>query len=85
MELSVEISYYPLKNDYKPPIRKLIEQLRRSGLEVHSNRISTQLFGEYDTVMATLSRLMKWSFENQDKGVFVAKFMEGDRRPRTGE
>ncbi len=82
MELSVEISYYPLKNDYKPPIRKLIEQFTRSGLEVHSNRMSTQLFGEYDAVMATLNRLMKWSFENHGKAVFVVKFMEGDRRPR---
>lgn len=81
MELSVEISYYPLKSDYKPAIRKLIEQFQRSGLEVYSNRMSTQIFGEYDAVMTTLTRLMKWSFETHGKAVFVAKFLEGDRRP----
>lgn len=82
MELSVELSYYPFDADFKPRIRELIDALKASGLDVYSNRMSTQLFGEFDDVMSALSQLMKWSFENHGKAVFIAKFLEGDRRPR---
>lgn len=82
MYLSVQLSCYPLADDYKPPIRALIERLEQSGLEVHAGRMSTEMFGEYDEVMKVLSDTMKWSFETYGKAVFVAKIMEGDRRPR---
>lgn len=83
MYLSVQLSYYPLKDDFKPPIKDIITRLQASGLEVYPNRMSTQVFGEFDAVMQTLSDTMKWSFETYGKAVFVANFLEGDRRPRT--
>ena len=82
MYLSVQLSYYPLTDEYKPPIKALIERLEKSGLEVHSNRMSTQIFGEYDTVMKVFSDTLRWSFETYGKAVFTANFIEGDRRPR---
>lgn len=82
MYLSVQLSYYPLKDDFKPPIKDIITRLQASGLEVYPNRMSTQVFGEFDAVMQTLSDTMKWSFETYGKAVFVANFLEGDRRPR---
>ena len=82
MYLSVQLSCYPLADEYKSPIRALIERLEGSGLEVYPGRMSTELFGEYDEVMRVLSDTMKWSFETYGKSVFVAKLMEGDRRPR---
>ncbi|WP_426415061.1 hypothetical protein [Aestuariirhabdus sp. LZHN29] len=83
MELSVELSFYPLQDDYKGPILALIDELGQEGeLAVVPNRMSTQLFGEYDRVMAALSRLMKRSFEAYGTAVFVAKFINSDRRPR---
>ncbi|HET8801708.1 MAG TPA: thiamine-binding protein [Marinobacter sp.] len=81
MFLSVQLSCYPLKDEYKQPIRDLIARLEQSGLEVHAGRMSTEMFGEYDEVMRVLSETMKWSFETYGKAVFVAKIMEGDRRP----
>lgn len=83
MYLSVQLSYYPLDEDYKAPIKALIKRLETSGLEVYPNRMSTQIFGEFDDVMAILSDTMKWSFQQFGKSVFVANFLEGDRRPRT--
>ncbi|MCG8517370.1 MULTISPECIES: YkoF family thiamine/hydroxymethylpyrimidine-binding protein [Marinobacter] len=83
MYLSVQLSYYPLNDDYKPPIKDVIARLEASGLEVHANRMSTQVFGDYDTVMAVLADTMKWSFQTFGKAVFVANFLEGDRRPRS--
>jgi uncharacterized protein YqgV (UPF0045/DUF77 family) len=78
--LSVELSYYPLTQDYKPPIRELIDSLQASGVDVRPGSMSTQLFGDYEQVMEVLSEAMKWSFETHGKAAFVAKFIEGDRR-----
>lgn len=82
MYVSVQLSCYPLREDYKDPIRELISRLEKTGLEVVPGRMSTEIFGDYDDVMAVLSDTMKWSFETYGKAVFVAKIMEGDRRPR---
>ncbi|MBS3803044.1 MAG: thiamine-binding protein [Oleiphilaceae bacterium] len=82
MYLSVQLSYYPLADDFKPPIKAIVARLEQSGLEVWANRMSTQIFGDFDAVMSVLSDAMKWSFETYGKAVFVANFMEGDRRPR---
>ncbi|WP_148862177.1 YkoF family thiamine/hydroxymethylpyrimidine-binding protein [Marinobacter fonticola] len=83
MYLSVQISHYPLQDDYKPSIKEVIQRLSSSGLEVHPNRMSTQIFGEFDQVMQVLSETMKWSFETHGKAVFTVNFLEGDRRPKT--
>jgi uncharacterized protein YqgV (UPF0045/DUF77 family) len=82
MFLSVQLSCYPLKDDYKQPIRELIARLEKTGLEVYPGRMSTEIFGDYDDVMKALSDTMKWSFETYGKAVFVANIMEGDRRPK---
>lgn len=81
MYLSVQLSYYPLTNDVKPLVKDVVKRLEASGLEVYPNRMSTQVFGEFDAVMAALSEVMKWSFETYGKAVFTANFLEGDRRP----
>ena len=83
MQLSVELSFYPLKDDYKESILLFIDQLKQEpNIEVISNRISTQIFGEYNNVMAALSRMMRDSFERFGTAVFVAKFINSDRRPK---
>jgi uncharacterized protein YqgV (UPF0045/DUF77 family) len=82
MYLSVQLSWYPLNEEYKEPIRNLIARLEQTDLEVYPGRMSTEIFGDYDEVMSVLSDTMKWSFETYGKSVFVAKIMEGDRRPR---
>ena len=51
MELSVDISAYPLADDYIPAIKMFIERLQgTAGLTVVCNTMSTQIFGEYDLV-----------------------------------
>ncbi|MDN6297500.1 MAG: thiamine-binding protein [Halomonas sp.] len=82
MYLSMQLSYYPLKDDFKPPVKEVVKRLEASGLEVYPNRMSTQVFGEFDAVMDALSALMKWSFETYGKAAFTVNFLEGDRRPR---
>ncbi|SFR80668.1 YKOF-related Family [Marinobacter daqiaonensis] len=81
MYLSVELSFYPMTENFKPPIKDVVDRLKKSGLEVYADRISSEVFGEYDQVMRVLSDTMKWSFEQYGEAVFVAKFINGDRRP----
>lgn len=82
MELSVQLSYYPLSEDFKPAVRALISHLEESGLTVESNRMSTQIFGEFEQVMSVFADALQWSFKTYGRAVFTASFMEGDRRPR---
>lgn len=82
MQLSVEISKYPLADDYITPIKGFIEQLNTyPDLKVLTNTMSTQVFGDYDVVMQALQACIKWSFEHYGKVVFVCKFIHGDLRP----
>lgn len=76
MELSVEISKYPLADDYIPAIKDFIDRLNQiEGLSVVTNTMSTQVFGEYDLVMNTLNAEIKRSFEQFGKSIFVCKFI----------
>ncbi|MBM96052.1 MAG: hypothetical protein CMI09_09440 [Oceanospirillaceae bacterium] len=78
MELSVEISKYPLADEYKPAIKDFIDRLLATdGLVVECNTMSTQVFGDYDLVMATLTAEMKRSYEQFGKAIFVYKMIPG--------
>lgn len=78
MRISIEISYYPLQEMYKKPIKAFIAALHEnSNLVVRSNNMSTQVFGEYDEVMGTLNTCMKNAFE-LPHSVFVIKFINAD-------
>ncbi|MCF4008507.1 hypothetical protein [Rheinheimera sp. UJ63] len=82
MKLSVEISKYPLAKDYKAPIQAFIDLLAdQADLHIITNTMSTQIFGDYDTVMQALQKCMKWSMQTYGKLVFVCKFIPGDLRP----
>ncbi|MEH8017549.1 hypothetical protein MN202_09905 [Rheinheimera muenzenbergensis] len=82
MQLSVEISKYPLADDYITPIKGFIDQLNQyPDITVLTNTMSTQLFGDYDSVMQALQACIKWSFQRYGKVVFVCKFIQGDLRP----
>ena len=79
MKISVELSMYPLAEQYIPPIELFISVLHHnSNIEVRTNGMSTQLFGEYKEVMHLLSVAMEKSMESEPKVVFVAKFLNTD-------
>jgi len=82
MELSVEISKYPLADDYIPAIKSFIDRLNTvEGLSVVTNTMSTQVFGDYDLVMNTLSQEMKRSYNEFGKAIFVCKFIGANLDP----
>lgn len=82
MEISVEISKYPLADDYIPAIKDFIDRLQATeGLSVVGNTMSTQVFGDYDLVMDTLKTEMKKSYEQFGKAIFVCKFIGANLDP----
>ncbi|RUO37139.1 hypothetical protein CWE15_11275 [Aliidiomarina taiwanensis] len=84
MQLTVEISNYPLTANYIPAIQGFLDELGKQGdLNIITNTLSTQVFGEYDTVMAALQACMKFSFETYGMMVFVCKFLPGDLSPKS--
>lgn len=83
MKISVDISYYPLNEAYKKPIKAFIADVKSNDkLQVYTNNMSTQVFGELDEVMATLAKCMKQAFE-LPHSVFVLKVINADLHPDT--
>ena len=82
MKLSVEVSMYPLKNEYIPAIKDFISRVNtNTELSIITNTMSTQIFGDYDTVMNTIRDEMRLSFEKFGRAIFVCKFIDGDLSP----
>ena len=80
MDIGVEISLYPLKEDFVPAIHEFLGRLNQGhGLRVVTSSMSTQVFGPYDAVMQLLSAELRTTFEAlagaQDKAVFVMKVL----------
>lgn len=61
MDISIEISFYPLaKEAFKDEIWAFIDTLNAvEGLTVVTNGMSTQVFGEYDLAMSTVTQQIK--------------------------
>ena len=76
MRVAVDISLYPIADEFIPPIDDVIGRLNsHEALEVITNPMSTQVFGEYDVVMAALNREIKTTFESSPRAVFVIKIL----------
>ena len=79
MNISVELTLTPLQDNFEPPIINFIKNLRDSGLKVLENPLSTQVYGDYDTVMNVLQVEMKTALESVDKGLLYIKIVKSDR------
>lgn len=76
MQLSVEVSLYPLADDYLDIIKDTITRLAEAeGIKVKTNPMSTQMTGEFDTIMSVLQSEILATFQQTNKAVFVCKFL----------
>jgi uncharacterized protein YqgV (UPF0045/DUF77 family) len=81
MRASIEISLYPLRGDFIPPIQDFIDRLNADArLTVETNTMSTQIFGEYAHLMEVLTREMATTFARAGTAIFVLKVLG----PRAG-
>ncbi len=79
MNISVELTFSPLQDDFEEHIINFIKKIRSSGLTVLENPLSTQVYGEYDAVMKVLFVDIKEAFEIMNKGLLYIKVVKTDR------
>jgi len=78
MKISIDISYYPLKEEFKPRIIGFIEGLNTyKDMTSQTNGMSTQVFGEYKYVMNALTVEIEKAF-TEPHSVFVMKLVNAD-------
>ena len=76
MKIAVDISLYPLADDFLSPIEEIVERLNaRDDVSVQTNRMSTQIVGEYETVMTLLQDELQRCFNRVPKAVFAIKIL----------
>ena len=85
MNVAVEVSMYPLHDEYIPPIDAFLADLNaHASVEVATNRMSTPLFGDYDEVMELVRTATRQAYERFGTVVFVYKVIPGAARTING-
>jgi uncharacterized protein YqgV (UPF0045/DUF77 family) len=78
MDVTVEVSIYPLHNGYEKTVLEFIANLRKHpSIEVEVNGLSTQIFGGYTLVM---NKILPQEIEKvllHEKAVVVIKLAKG--------
>lgn len=86
MKVSVDISLYPLADEYIPAIKEFIERVQLyPEVAIVRNDLSTQLYGDYEQVMEILKVEVKLSWEKYGKSIFVIKLLRDDLRGLAGD
>ncbi len=83
MNISVDITLYPLHKDFETPIKGFISALRASKFSIIENPLSTQVYGDYHEIMQWLQEQMHETFLNEDQCVFLLKIINSNRKDYT--
>ena len=76
MKTLVEISMYPLQDDFIPIIKGFIAALQKyPDIQIETNDTATHIRGDYDAVMALLTDEIRAAWERDGKAVFVMKVL----------
>ena len=85
MEISVDISMYPLQKEFEAPILAFIEMLEKEErVDVVRNELSTQVHGDYKIIMTLLEKEMFSVFTEIPNSIFVLKFVGNNRLGNLG-
>jgi|TARA_X000000950_G_scaffold41280_1_gene45103 uncharacterized protein YqgV (UPF0045/DUF77 family) len=79
MKVSIELTLTPLSDDFEPSIKTFIKKIRNLNFKVIENPLSTQIFGEYDTLMSCIQETIKETFEEESFVMLNMKIVKGDR------
>ncbi len=81
MQVSVDISLYPLREEFIPVVIDFIHRVQlHEGVEVTRSTLSTQLYGESTRVLTVLAQELEHSVATWGRSVLVAKIIVGDVR-----
>jgi uncharacterized protein YqgV (UPF0045/DUF77 family) len=80
MQATIEISMYPLSDDYIQRVLAFLENLKKHHkVGVETNGLSTQIFGDYHELLDILKMEMFEVFLTQN-AIFVLKIGKGELR-----
>jgi len=79
MKVSIELTLTPLSDDFEPLIKTFIKKIRNLNFKVIENPLSTQIFGEYDSLMSCIQETIKETFEEESFVMLNMKIVKGDR------
>ncbi|MBF6057355.1 MULTISPECIES: YkoF family thiamine/hydroxymethylpyrimidine-binding protein [Thiomicrorhabdus] len=80
MKVSVDISMYPLKEEYCQPIIDFIEAMEKAEkVSIQRNSMSTHIYGEFADVMSAMNSEIEKVLNEIPQTVFVIKLIGTDR------
>jgi len=79
MDVSIELTYSPLTDNYEQHVIDFIKVLRASKFTIIENSLSTQVFGSYDDLLPFLTKAIKDAFTTIDIAVMSMKLVKTDR------
>lgn len=79
MNITVEISMYPLREDYVDQVLAFLEKLTcNDALRIRVNALSTQIQGDTHLVMNALRDAIASTFNEEIRASFIMKILPGD-------
>lgn len=76
MTIAVEITMYPLCENYIPLIDDFLDRINTyPNLIIRTNNMSTRITGNYSDIMQLLDKELKKSFDSGNKISFVMKVL----------
>ena len=82
MKVTLEITMYPLTDGYKQEVKAFLRRLnRQENVEVITNGVSTQVFGDYDDVMSAYTDALKPSMEGEIAIAVISKIINSHLPP----
>ena len=82
MQLTAELSLYPLREEYVAVIDAFIATLHEHGeLTVVTNAMSTQISGDWQRVLAAAGEALRRSHEQFGRQVLGCKLIPGEFEP----
>jgi uncharacterized protein YqgV (UPF0045/DUF77 family) len=79
MDISVELTLTPLKDDYEPIIKDFIKSLRKSEFKIIETPLSTQVYGDFKELMSFLNDNIYNTFLNSESIIMNIKIVKSDR------
>ncbi|MCT2530605.1 hypothetical protein N2382_07000 [SAR92 clade bacterium H921] len=78
MEVTVDISMYPNREDFIPPIEGFIEKINRfDNLKVSTFPTSTVVQGEYEFAMRAVQDTIAECYKEFNMAIYVVKIIPG--------
>lgn len=79
MQITAELSFYPLTGLYNDKVIQFIRALRENqSIKIHTGGMSTLIQGDFDVVYDLIKNASRSFMADADTNVFVVKYLNKD-------